>query len=284
MGCIRVETKTIKLSQLSIEVFQHFKANDKLLDDPHCSKSYRATIPELVKKLSIPEDKLIRALDFLIQNDLLEKEERASFILAKTPLGERKCEQGFHSKEIPEHLSEKRYRTAYEKQKMEDRENRLKHDALCAVCSEDAVDMDDLEKVDVEIIQFLATKKYITMEPIKQSYYSLSVTGTVDRFNIEIMPDEKLIPSRRQNTSTSNELISRLRKILSVSSKIRIDMLRNAMGLNKQTFDRLIFDWAYSFGFKIDGDYVIVDNADVNGFLGEIDRLFAEWDSCEKKV
>jgi hypothetical protein len=41
-------------------------------------------------------------------------------------------------------------------------------------------------------------------------------------------------------------------------------------------------EWAYQFGFKIDGDYVILENADIGGFIAELDKSFATWDSKAK--
>lgn len=48
----------------------------------------------------------------------------------------------------------------------------------------------------------------------------------------------------------------KLRKILSVSERVKLEMVRQALGLDQRTFSKKIFDWAEEFGFKIDGEYL----------------------------
>ena len=69
---------------------------------------------------------------------------------------------------------------------------------------------------------------------------------------------------------------------MKTSSKIRLDMMREILQLNSSTFNSKILDWALDFGFKIDGDYIIMGNADVDAFISDLDRQFENWKTKEK--
>ena len=43
-----------------------------------------------------------------------------------------------------------------------------------------------------------------------------------------------------------------------------------------------IWDWANKYGFKIDGDYIIIENADIEGFIRGLDEQFELWRNGEK--
>ncbi len=72
--------------------------------------------------------------------------------------------------------------------------------------------------------------------------------------------------------------IDMLRKMLSVSKRIELDMMRQALGLDANTFNTKIFEWASEFKFKIDGNYVVMEDSDVKGFISKLDAEFKIWD------
>ncbi len=69
----------------------------------------------------------------------------------------------------------------------------------------------------------------------------------------------------------------KLRKMLAVSTRIKMDMIQRALGLDADTFSNKIFEWAAEFKFKIDGDYVVMEGGDVSGFISKLDAEFADW-------
>ena len=78
-------------------------------------------------------------------------------------------------------------------------------------------------------------------------------------------------------------LIAKLKEFAEVSQKIRLSMLRNALGLDKRTFDNKIFKWAKEFNFKIDGDFIIIEG-DVLEFINSLDNKFKDWEKGSKKI
>ncbi len=71
------------------------------------------------------------------------------------------------------------------------------------------------------------------------------------------------------------EKIDKIWKMLSVTTRIKMDMLQQALGLEAITFNDKIFDWAAAFHFKIDGDFVVIEGGDVEGFITKLEDEFA---------
>ena len=70
-----------------------------------------------------------------------------------------------------------------------------------------------------------------------------------------------------------------IKSMLEVSSKLRLDLMRDALGMDKKSFSNKIFNWAKKFNFLIEGDYLIVKPENVDKFL---DDLFVMQGSQEK--
>ncbi len=77
--------------------------------------------------------------------------------------------------------------------------------------------------------------------------------------------------------------VEKLRKMLAVSKRIRMDMMQRALELDADTFSRKIFDWAAEFKFQIDGDFVVIEGGDVTGFISKLDAEFADWGKKDGK-
>lgn len=90
--------------------------------------------------------------------------------------------------------------------------------------------------------------------------------------------DKRIEKKRREQKN----LLSKIERIMKTSSKIRLDMMREILQLNSSTYNSKILDWALDFGFKIDGDYIIIEGADVNAFISDLDRQFEHWKTKEK--
>ncbi len=58
---------------------------------------------------------------------------------------------------------------------------------------------------------------------------------------------------------------------------------QRVLGLDADTFSNKIFDWAAEFGFKIDGDFVVIEGGDVTGFISKLDAEFADWGQKDGK-
>ncbi len=81
----------------------------------------------------------------------------------------------------------------------------------------------------------------------------------------------------------SRDFTAKLRKIIKVSTRVRQDQMRTALGIDPVQFDQCIFDWAEEFGFKIDGDYINFAGSDVDAFVKSLDAEFKAWKSTERE-
>ena len=70
--------------------------------------------------------------------------------------------------------------------------------------------------------------------------------------------------------------------MMEVSTKIKIDMMHDVLGLDKSIFNKKLFDWAAQFGFTIDGDYLIVNRDSIDNFINELDASFKLWNEKER--
>ncbi|HME54186.1 MAG TPA: WD40 repeat domain-containing protein [Candidatus Lokiarchaeia archaeon] len=92
---------------------------------------------------------------------------------------------------------------------------------------------------------------------------------------------------RRKSMKESQALIeqqavTKIQKMMKVSKRIRIDMMREALGMDMKSFSDKMIDWAAQFNFSIDGDYVDFENADTDGFLTTLDGYFTDWNQNAK--
>lgn len=76
--------------------------------------------------------------------------------------------------------------------------------------------------------------------------------------------------------------LDKLKQMLRVSTKIRLDMMQDILGLSKKLFNEQIFRWANEFDFTIDGDYIVINKETVLEFINSLDQLYEEWKKVEE--
>nr|MDO8114989.1 hypothetical protein [Candidatus Sigynarchaeota archaeon] len=79
------------------------------------------------------------------------------------------------------------------------------------------------------------------------------------------------------------EAANKLKKLLKVSKRVRIDLVREYVKMDEERFIEKLVEWAAEFEFKIDGDYIITDGSNVDEFIGSIDAMFARWNDEQNK-
>lgn len=75
--------------------------------------------------------------------------------------------------------------------------------------------------------------------------------------------------------------LEKLKKILKVSVRIKMEQMRNILEMDQKTFDKKIIDWADEFGFTIDGDYISISKESVDDFINALDAQFKSWEHKE---
>ncbi len=80
-----------------------------------------------------------------------------------------------------------------------------------------------------------------------------------------------------------DERTKKIKRMLQVSNRIKLDMMRNALNMEKKAFDVKIFEWAEEFDFVIDGDILIVDKETISDYINKLDIMFETWENSESE-
>ena len=81
--------------------------------------------------------------------------------------------------------------------------------------------------------------------------------------------------------SIEETILKKLKKMLSVSDRIRMEQMRKILKMNEDTFNDNIIEWAVEFGFRIDGDYININFNTIDDFIGRLDNQFKIWEHQE---
>ncbi len=87
---------------------------------------------------------------------------------------------------------------------------------------------------------------------------------------------------RLESERVGRERIEKLKKIVSVSEEIKLEMMRKTLKMDEDEFLDNIYDWASEFNFKIKGDLLIINQDTVEDFINALDNQFSEWERSEK--
>ena len=66
------------------------------------------------------------------------------------------------------------------------------------------------------------------------------------------------------------EKIERIKSMMEVSNRLRLDMIRVALDMDEKLFTQKVFQWAKEFNFLIDGDYLIINQDSAKEFIEDL--------------
>jgi len=115
---------------------------------------------------------------------------------------------------------------------------------------------------------------------ILDDYGGLDAVGTIN-------DAQWVVYSCRQKKAKSEKLerdfIEKIKKIIKVSTRFRLDMMRDILGIDEIIFNDKLLNWARDFNFKIEGDYLIINKDTALDFINELERQFKMWEKPEKE-
>ncbi|MFW9988976.1 MAG: hypothetical protein ACFFC3_09995 [Candidatus Odinarchaeota archaeon] len=88
--------------------------------------------------------------------------------------------------------------------------------------------------------------------------------------------EKQLIEREREK-----KILEKFKEMISVSSKINLEMMRSALQMNKDEFNSKIFGWAKEYDFTIDNDVLIINQETVSEFIDELNKKFEVWGKME---
>ena len=90
----------------------------------------------------------------------------------------------------------------------------------------------------------------------------------------ELISQAKVYKSSEQTRlqKEEKEKIDRVKSMIQVSNKLRLEMIRTALDMDDKLFTEKVFQWAKQFNFVIDGDYLIIDRDTATEFLNDLSK------------
>ncbi len=85
-----------------------------------------------------------------------------------------------------------------------------------------------------------------------------------------------------KTASQPKDVRATLKKLLTVSKRVRIDMLREYVQMDKDQFLEKLVEWAAEYNFTIDGDFIITASDDAEKLVQNIDAMFDEWEAASE--
>ncbi|MBD3351471.1 MAG: tetratricopeptide repeat protein [Candidatus Lokiarchaeota archaeon] len=77
---------------------------------------------------------------------------------------------------------------------------------------------------------------------------------------LEAIPDTESPPS-------SNIMLEKLKSLLRVSKKVKLEDLQTILGLERAALLNVVIEWAETYGFEIDGEYLLIQKKSLPKFF-----------------
>ncbi len=142
-----------------------------------------------------------------------------------------------------------------------------------------------LLSVPICIIDNKLNKKYIKKDKLSQEIEHLKYKEDVEIKRAEqVLEREEIQLDKLKDILIISEKgkLEKIKKIVKVSNRVNIEMMRNALDLDKKSFDIQLIEWADRFDFIIDGDYLIINQDTISSFINMLDKQYEEWEKLEK--
>lgn len=121
----------------------------------------------------------------------------------------------------------------------------------------------DIQTNNSKYYSFVALKKHLgryTKDKIKTDKLS------------ELINQAKMykISEQTRLQKEEREKIDRIKSMIQVSKKLRLDMMRTALEMDEKLFTEKVFQWAKQFNFVIEGDYLLINQNTTTDFLNDL--------------
>ncbi|MFX1355968.1 MAG: zinc ribbon domain-containing protein [Promethearchaeota archaeon] len=110
---------------------------------------------------------------------------------------------------------------------------------------------------------------YITVKK-KLGKYSNDKSKTEKFYNLINQAKDYKEAEQIERKKQEKERIDQIKSMLQVSNRLKLDMMRIALGMDEEDFTNKVFEWAKRFNFVIDGDYLIVNYDTMSDFLNDL--------------
>jgi len=125
-----------------------------------------------------------------------------------------------------------------------------------------------------------------TASKLQEGKYLKNQAKTEELFNLLKHSKLEKKSERKEYTLPDKKLIEKVETMLKVSTRIKLEMMREALDIDERLFSEKIFEWAEKFNFVIDGDYLIVKSGNISAFVKNLllDQEFLKEKKKKKKT
>jgi parallel beta-helix repeat protein len=106
---------------------------------------------------------------------------------------------------------------------------------------------------------------------------AFNVAKSVTRLKARIAHHTEMQRERHEQRA-----IEALKRLIKVYTRIKASRMRSLLGMDRVSFQKKILSWAEQYGFKLDGDWVLFPEGNLDAFIDDVDAMFNEWSSQEK--
>jgi len=111
-------------------------------------------------------------------------------------------------------------------------------------------------------------------------FSSVIITGNLITFSIIMTAQIKLRISEHLNIIERD----RLKRIMRVTEKIDLELMREMLEMDKNTFEKKIINYTRKFGMRVQGTNLLINKDELDDFLNSLDEYYRNWDEREKKA
>ena len=117
-----------------------------------------------------------------------------------------------------------------------------------------------------------------------ESYSKQMDTAKIKREKEEKANSLNLLEKQEQDKKElmEKETIEKLKKLIQVSKRISLDLMKDILNLDQKEFGEKILDWAIQFNFEIDSDYLNINKETMDDFIEMLDSQFKVWEQKEQ--
>ena len=76
----------------------------------------------------------------------------------------------------------------------------------------------------------------------------------------------------KSKTQESKDIVENLKSLLSMSKRVRFDMIQEILKVNKETLLQIIINWGKKNYCEIDGDYLNINKESLTQFIEELNQ------------
>ena len=91
----------------------------------------------------------------------------------------------------------------------------------------------------------------------------------------------KIRKKKEKEEKEYKKILKEIKKLVKGSDKVKIDTIKEKIDVDEKVFYSKLVDWVSEFNFKVDGEYLLLNEETVSDFIDALDGQFQEWEKLE---